>query len=93
MTALAPSHRPTPLSARITRFARVTTHLTGGLATTVFVFPWIGPAKKKALIRRWEDLPMKAAFAAGIDAFAAAFETDEPSVAMAQWREGRIRPA
>jgi 1-acyl-sn-glycerol-3-phosphate acyltransferase len=53
VTALAPSHRPTPLSARITRFARVTTHLTGGLATTVFVFPWIGPAKKKALIRRW----------------------------------------
>jgi 1-acyl-sn-glycerol-3-phosphate acyltransferase len=44
---------PTPLPARLARFARVTTHLSGGLATTVFVFPWIGPEKKQALIRRW----------------------------------------
>ena len=48
---------------------------------------------QKALIRRWEDLPMKAAIAAGIDAFAASFETDEPMLAMARWREGRVRPA
>jgi 1-acyl-sn-glycerol-3-phosphate acyltransferase len=53
VTALRPFHRPTPLPARITRFARVVTHLAGGLATTVFVFPWVGPPKKRALIRRW----------------------------------------
>jgi len=51
--ALLPYHRPTPIPARITRFARVVAHLAGGLATTVFVFPWIGPARKRALIRRW----------------------------------------
>ncbi len=51
--ALLPYYRPTPISARITRFARVVAHLAGGLATTVFVFPWIGPPRKRALIRRW----------------------------------------
>ena len=44
---------------------------------------------QKALIRRWEDLPLEAAITAGVDAFASAFETDEPSVAMANWRAGR----
>jgi enoyl-CoA hydratase len=44
---------------------------------------------QKSLIRRWEDLPLRAAIAAGIDAFAASFETDEPVIAMAKWREGR----
>jgi 1-acyl-sn-glycerol-3-phosphate acyltransferase len=53
VTALRPYHRPTRFPARITRFARVAAHLAGGLATTVFVFPWIGPPKKRALIRRW----------------------------------------
>ena len=52
-TALLPFHRPTPITARLTRFARVLAHLAGGLATTVFVFPWVGPGKKRALIRRW----------------------------------------
>jgi enoyl-CoA hydratase/carnithine racemase len=33
---------------------------------------------QKALIRRWEDLPLSEAVRAGIDAFAAAWETDEP---------------
>jgi 1-acyl-sn-glycerol-3-phosphate acyltransferase len=51
--ALLPYHRPTPIPARLTRFARVVAHLAGGLATTVFVFPWIGPPRKRALIRRW----------------------------------------
>jgi enoyl-CoA hydratase len=46
---------------------------------------------QKALIRRWEDLPMKDAIAAGVDAFAAAFETREPTVAMAKWLKGRAR--
>ncbi|WP_431270329.1 enoyl-CoA hydratase [Dankookia sp. P2] len=33
---------------------------------------------QKRLIRQWEDLPTDAAIAAGIPAFAAAWETDEP---------------
>lgn len=37
---------------------------------------------QKALIRRWEDLPVGEAIRAGIDAFAAAYETDEPGRAM-----------
>lgn len=35
-------------------------------------------ADQKALIRTWEDLPLSQAIAAGIPAFARAFETDEP---------------
>ena len=49
----SPSRRPTPLPARLARTARVSVHIVGGLATTVFVFPWIDPPKKEALIRRW----------------------------------------
>jgi enoyl-CoA hydratase len=37
---------------------------------------------QKQLIRRWEDLPLSEAIAAGIDAFAAAYETDEPMTTM-----------
>jgi enoyl-CoA hydratase/carnithine racemase len=44
---------------------------------------------QKALIRRWENLPLKDAIAAGVETFAASFETDEPMIAMAKWREGR----
>ena len=35
------------------------------------------------------NTPLMDAIAAGIDAFAASFETDEPAIAMAKWREGR----
>lgn len=38
---------------------------------------------QKALIRRWEDLPLSQAVAAGIDAFAQAWTTPEPREAMA----------
>lgn len=38
---------------------------------------------QKALIRRWEDLPMRDAIAAGIPAFASAWETEEPRRMMA----------
>jgi 1-acyl-sn-glycerol-3-phosphate acyltransferase len=41
------------LPVRLVRSARVTAHVVGGLATTVFVFPWVGPPRKRALIRRW----------------------------------------
>lgn len=34
--------------------------------------------EQKALMQRWEKLPIDAAVAAGIEAFARAFETDEP---------------
>ncbi len=44
---------------------------------------------QKALIRRWEDLPMKEAIAAGIEAFASAFETDEPQRTLADFLSGR----
>jgi enoyl-CoA hydratase/carnithine racemase len=40
---------------------------------------------QKALIRRWEDLPLKEAITAGVVAFGVAFESDEPSAAMARW--------
>ena len=51
--ARLPYYRPTPTWARVTRFCRVIAHLGGGLATTVCVFPWVGPSRKRALIRRW----------------------------------------
>ena len=37
---------------------------------------------QKRLIRQWEDLPLSAAVQAGVAAFAAAYRTDEPAVAM-----------
>ncbi|MBA3811359.1 MAG: enoyl-CoA hydratase/isomerase family protein [Caulobacteraceae bacterium] len=46
---------------------------------------------QKALIRAWEDLPLKDAIAAGADAFAAAFKMDEPGRMMAAWRAKRPR--
>lgn len=44
---------------------------------------------QKALIRRWEGLPLKDAITAGIEAFGEAYETDEPVHAMARWRAER----
>ena len=46
---------------------------------------------QKALIRKWEDLPVTEGVRAGIDAFAAAYETDEPARAMAAFRAERRR--
>lgn len=46
---------------------------------------------QKALIRRWEDLSLSDAIAAGLDAFAEAFAGDEPARAMADWRASRGR--
>jgi enoyl-CoA hydratase len=47
---------------------------------------------QKALIRQWESLPLADAITAGIETFAAAFETDEPARAMAAWRSARRKP-
>jgi hypothetical protein len=41
------------------------------------------------LIRRWEDLPLAAAVAAGIEAFAAAYASDEPRTAMREYLAAR----
>lgn len=51
---------------------------------------------QKKLIRRWEDLPISDAVRAGVDAFAAAWETDEPRRTMQEFlarrtRQGRSR--
>ena len=46
---------------------------------------------QKMLIRKWEKLPLDAAIQAGIDSFVTAFESDEPSRAIAKFR-ARRRP-
>jgi enoyl-CoA hydratase/carnithine racemase len=44
---------------------------------------------QKALMQRWEELPMSQAIAAGIEAFEDAWATDEPSVSMARFLSER----
>ncbi len=44
---------------------------------------------QKQLIRRWEDLPMRDAVRAGIDSFAAAWDSDEPRRMMAEFQAAR----
>ena len=44
---------------------------------------------QKQLIRRWEDLPLAAAVQAGVEAFAAAYETGEPRTTMRQFLAAR----
>ncbi len=46
-------------------------------------------ALQKALMQRWEDLPMSQAIAAGIDAFEDAWSTAEPAQAMARFQAER----
>ena len=46
---------------------------------------------QKRLIRGWEDLPVRAAIAAGVEAFAASFETDEPATAMRAFLAARAK--
>jgi hypothetical protein len=46
---------------------------------------------QKLLIRKWEKLPLNDAIQAGIDSFVSAFESDEPSRAIAKFR-ARRRP-
>ena len=47
--------------------------------------------RQKALIRAWEDLPVSQAVAAGIDAFAASWDTDEPRSTMAAFLAAKRR--
>jgi enoyl-CoA hydratase/carnithine racemase len=44
---------------------------------------------QKRLMRQWEELPLAAALAAGIDAFERAYATDEPRAAMREFLLGR----
>jgi len=46
---------------------------------------------QKALMRRWENLPVKEAILAGAEAFAAAYLTDEPWQALEAWRSEQAR--
>ncbi|MFI4976947.1 MAG: enoyl-CoA hydratase [Caulobacterales bacterium] len=48
-------------------------------------------ALQKALIRQWEEAPMSEAIVAGVNSLAAAFETDEPARAMAQFKADQAR--
>jgi enoyl-CoA hydratase len=41
--------------------------------------------QQKRLMRQWEDLPLSAAVAAGIEAFAAAYGSEEPAAAMLEF--------
>jgi enoyl-CoA hydratase/carnithine racemase len=47
---------------------------------------------QKALIRSWEDLPIRAAVEAGIEAFVAAWRTDEPREAMKRFLDAKKAP-
>ncbi|MGH7153783.1 MAG: enoyl-CoA hydratase [Acetobacteraceae bacterium] len=60
---------------------------------------WVGQALscapgavrlQKALLRAWEDLPLRDAIAAGIDSFAAAYDTDEPRRSMQHFLAARV---
>lgn len=46
---------------------------------------------QKGLIQAWEDLPLRAAVQAGVDAFAAAWRTDEPRRAMQAFLASRAK--
>jgi enoyl-CoA hydratase/carnithine racemase len=48
---------------------------------------------QKQLIRTWEDLPLRAAIEAGIDAFVAAWQSDEPRRAMSAFQAARDKRA
>jgi enoyl-CoA hydratase len=47
--------------------------------------------RQKALMRAWEQLPADAAIAAGIDAFAQTYETDEPTRMLSTFLERKRR--
>jgi enoyl-CoA hydratase len=79
---------------------RLVEHVVPAAALDQAVEDWIGKLLtsapravrlQKRLIRRWEDLPLSAAIAAGIDAFAAAYETDEPITTMRAFLEAKRR--
>jgi enoyl-CoA hydratase/carnithine racemase len=52
---------------------------------------WRAIRSQKSLIRAWEDLPLRAAVDAGVDAFVAAWQTEEPRDAMNKFLAARVR--
>jgi enoyl-CoA hydratase len=79
---------------------RLVEHVVPAAALDQAVEDWIGKLLtsapravrlQKRLIQRWEDLPLSAAIAAGIDAFAAAYATDEPIMTMRAFLETKRR--
>jgi enoyl-CoA hydratase len=79
---------------------RLVEHVVPAAALDQAVEDWIGKLLtsapravrlQKRLIRQWEDLPLSAAIDAGIDAFAAAYETDEPITVMRAFLEAKRR--
>jgi enoyl-CoA hydratase/carnithine racemase len=61
------------------------------LIAGIFASPPNALRLQKALMRRWENLPMRDAITAGAEAFGQAYLTDEPSVAISAWREARVK--
>jgi enoyl-CoA hydratase/carnithine racemase len=79
---------------------RLVEHVVPAAALDQAVEDWIGKLLtsapravrlQKRLIRQWEDLPLSAAIAAGVEAFAAAYETDEPVTTMRAFLEAKRR--
>jgi enoyl-CoA hydratase len=79
---------------------RLVEHVVPAAALDQAVEDWIGKLLtsapgavrlQKRLIRQWEDLTLSAAIAAGIDAFAAAYATDEPIMTMRAFLETKRR--
>ena len=53
MTHPASSRGPTSFPVRVLRSARLTLHVVEGVATTLVVFPWVEPPRRRELVRRW----------------------------------------
>lgn len=73
---------------------RLLEHVVPASGLDVAVDSWIGKLLtsaplavrlQKRLIRQWEDLPLAAAVQAGINAFAEAYRSDEPAIAMREF--------
>jgi enoyl-CoA hydratase/carnithine racemase len=73
---------------------RLVEHVVPATALDEAVESWIGKLVtsepravrlQKRLIRQWEDLPLAAAVQAGIEAFAEAYRSDEPAIAMREF--------
>jgi enoyl-CoA hydratase len=80
-----------PFTAKEALTWRLVEHAVPASALDATVEAWIGKLLtsapgavrlQKRLIRQWEDLTLSAAIGAGVGAFAAAYETDEPATAM-----------
>jgi len=79
---------------------RLVEHVVPAAGLDAAVEAWIGKLLtsapravrlQKRLIRQWEDLPLAAAIDAGMAAFAQAYATDEPAIAMRGFLAARQR--